>query len=112
MRYERRVRYRCQLGKRHHLSLLSEPAGDVDRQASLADPAGVGQGQQAYVVTQQQAGDLRHLPLATDQRGRLHRQVVRSGIKRAEGWELVRKAIDNELEDTLRTLNVLEVVLA
>src|SRR5262249_56835519 len=106
--YECLVRYRCQLGKRdRQLSLLSEPPGDLDRQASLADPAGAGQGQQAHVVTQQQAGDLRHLPLATDQRGRLNTPVVPSGGGRAQGWELVREAIDDELEDTLRTLKVL-----
>ena len=104
VRYQRRVRYRRQLGKRHrHPPLFGEPPRDLDRQASLADPAGAGQGQQAHVVVQEQAGDLRHLPLATDERGRRNGEFVRPRVQRPERRELARQLRDDELEDPLRT---------
>ena len=53
-------------------------------------------------VAQQPPPHLRQLAAASDQRGRLHRQVVRVALQRAERRELRREAVDDELERCAR----------
>ena len=52
------------------------------------------------------------LPLAPDEAGQLHRQVVGDGVQAAERGEVGGQAGDDQLEDPLGAAEVLEAVLA
>lgn len=82
---------------------------DLEREPGLAGPAGSGERQQPGAL--EQGGGLGDLPLAPDERGQLRRQIVRSGVERAQRREVGRQAIDDELAQALGCAEVLEPML-
>src|SRR5205823_347569 len=89
--------------------LTSRQLGDAQAEARLAGAAGTGEGQETRAP--QQLADSGHLSLATDEAGDLWRQVGRR-FKRARRREVGRQARDQELEQALRTVEVLQPVFA
>ena len=92
--------------------MVDDVGGELETQASLAGAAGSCQRHQADIVAAEHILQLAELLLAADQRAPLDRQVVGAKIQRTEGRELGRQARRRELEDVLRSDQVLEPKLA
>ncbi len=84
-------------------------ARDVEQQAGLAGAADAHERDQP--VAPEQPDDLRRLPLPSDERGQLGRQIAWRR-PRPERREVRGQARHRELEDALRAVQVLEVMLA
>ncbi len=89
---------------------VEQLGGHLQAQPRLAAPAGPGQGDHARGV--HQGPHLCELPGASDERGELGREVVRQRLvaERAQRRELGRQARHLELEDVLRTAEILQPV--
>ena len=83
---------------------------DLQRQARLAGAARAGQRQHARLLEQPHA--LGDLALAPDEAGHLHGQVVGDGVQAADGREVARQAVDDQLQHAFGAAEVLEPVLA
>ncbi len=89
--------------------VLDRLGGDLQCQARLARAAGSREGQESRAAEQAPGlGDFSH---ATHEAGRQDGQVVGRSVERAQRWELVGQAGDDELADALRTREILEPVL-
>ena len=93
------------------LEVVEQVGGHLQAEAGLARAARAGQGHQPYARAQQQVPQRGDLLLATDQRGRLHGQVVRTRVEALEGREVRGEPLDDQLEDTLWLAEVFEAVL-
>ena len=82
---------------------------DLQREPGLPDPSDPGERDQPRLL--QSGDDPFDVVAASDEAGRLDRQVGREGVERAEGWEFVECIGDDELEHPLGLGQVPEPVL-
>ena len=101
-------------GERHEedavLELVQEVRRRLQGQAGLARAPRTGEGKEAHLGSQKPPSDLLHLPLAPDERGGLHGQVVRAALERPQRREIGGQIRRQELEDALGAGEVLQAV--
>ena len=101
-------------GERHEedavLELIQEISRRLQRQAGLARAPRTGEGKEAHLGSHKPPSDLLHLPLASDERGGLHGQVVRAALERPQRREIGGQIRRQELEDALGAGEVLQAV--
>jgi len=109
--HERRVADRRQLDEEDAVLVrVDQLSRHLHAEPGLAGPAGAGQRHQPDVLAAEQPVQGPDLALPPDQRRRLDRQVVRSGIQRDKRWELRRKIGSDDLEDALGSGQILQAV--
>ena len=84
----------------------------LQRESRLAGARRAGQRQQPHVLAAEQVRDRRELALAADQQRRLHREVRRPALERAQRREGLPEPVFDELVEPYRPAEVLQPVLA
>ena len=93
--------------------VIERIGGDLQGEASLAGAAGAEQRDEAHVgPSEQPVTEVVALALAPDERGRLWWEIGGPVLEGAQRWEVCRHAFGDELKDAVRTLQVLEAMLA
>ena len=100
--------------ERHEVDAVREVVeclgGDLQAEPRLTDSSRARQREQPRAL-EQMLGP-RHNVVSADEAGELGGQVVGGAVERAQGWECVGDAIDDELEETLGLGKVAQAVVA
>ncbi len=109
--HQLRIGDRGQLDEEDPTGVVTErAAGNLKAESRLARASGPGQREQPVIA--KQLADLGDFAVTSEEAGKPGRQIVRSGVERAQSGKVVLHAGDDELPEMLGMLEVLQPMLA